>query len=48
MKYFLLSAGLILAVVTVIELWEMYNGEKRYEEAMDQYHQVMSRSGDKD
>lgn len=48
MKYFLLSVGLILAVVTIIELWEMYDGEKRYEKAMDQYHQVMSRLGGDD
>jgi len=47
MKYFLLSVGLILTVVTIIELWEMYDGEKRYQEAMDRYHQVMSRMGRK-
>jgi len=45
MMYFLLSVALILGVVSIIELWEIYDGEKRYHEALDRYHQVMSRTG---
>lgn len=42
MIYFLLSAGLVLLVVTIIELWEEHEGEKRSAELLEKYYQFMS------